>query len=68
MAPPATAAPEADGFGARLTIDSATVDTVPLAFDAGDKVAPSGPEPALAPGGEIVDVLALSALEVLPGV
>jgi hypothetical protein len=62
MAPPATAAPEAGGFGALLTIDSETVDAVPLVFGAGDEVAPSRSEPAPAPGSEIVALLALSAL------
>jgi len=56
------AAPEADSFGALLTIASATVDAVPLVFGTGDEVAPSSSEPALAPDAEIVDLLALPAL------
>jgi hypothetical protein len=62
MAPPASAAPEADGCGALRTIDSATVDAVPLVFGGGDEVAPSSFEPALAPHAEILDLLALPAL------
>ncbi|MCX5672873.1 MAG: hypothetical protein NTU94_16275 [Planctomycetota bacterium] len=37
-------------------------DAVPLVFGAGEEVAPSSSEPALAPEAEILDLLALSAL------
>ena len=58
------AAPEADSFGALLTIASATVDGVPLVFGTGDEVAPSSSELALAPDAEILDLLALSVLAI----
>jgi hypothetical protein len=67
LAPPATAVPEGDGLGALLTIDSATADAVPLALGGGDGVARSSSAPALAPGSEIVDLLALSALAIYEG-
>ena len=50
--------------GTSPTVALLIVDSVPLAFGAGDEVAPSSSEPALAPDAEILDLLALSALAI----
>jgi len=48
--------------GTNPTVALLIVDSVPLAFGAGDEVVPSSSELALAPDAEILDLLALPAL------
>jgi len=50
--------------GTSPTVALLIVDSVPLAYGAGEEVAPSSSEPALAPDAEILDPLALSALAI----